>query len=274
MCPGVPGRGARLRPGARLSIRHAVVWVACATSVNALAADVDPGPQGYRLRAAWSGSSVAVVEEAALGVGASSTRVAARWASSGGVAVELALPVAFYRTPGGRAGGLGNASLAGSLALPDAGRLAGTVGIALQAPTGSPAWTWVERAVELWPAPGGELWWQGALQTDGLLTWMFGASVGLAWPDEAPPFPARVARLAGTAGVDAALGDRVGLVVESTVAWWDVSPWELAALVRGDALGARGRVGVVLPLAADLGLTPAEGAQRPLVLVVNLAIAL
>ena len=66
-------------------------------------------------------------------------------------------------------------------------------------------------------------------------------------------------RLALQRGPDLRLIDRVGVVAETSIQYWDVSPWEISLVGRVDLIdGLRLRGGLALPVAVWAGWTPTD----------------
>lgn len=233
------------------------------------------GPEGLELAPVLAGSAARVAEEWVLGPqgGVAVTELQARLALDS-VAVELALPAASYATPGERALSLGNVQTTAWIRLPDSPGMQATLGLHLAANLGAPAWTWAQSPLQLWPATSLGLRWQ-AVHGAAPLRLLSGASANLIWPQEIAPYPGSALRLGALLGADWSIDEHVGLVAESGVSYWDVSPWRASALLRVDAMGARLRGGLRLPLASWLGWTPAElQGPRELSLVLDLGVAL
>lgn len=238
-----------------------MIWL---IALAALAQDTpvpEPGGQaaeGVRLWGAGGDTAVRIGHQAVLGRdgGTHATTILGRLRMDD-VQLAVALPFSTYRTPGRRDHDLGNVQLQGAVALPYGG-LDQHLGLRLHFDAGDPTWTWASSATDLWPGAGIEAFWEA--RATGTRTWMMRAAFGVHATPGFAPFPARFARFQVAAGLDQPVSDRLGIVAETAIQYWDPSPWEIAALGRVDLLdGLRARAGLVLPVAVWAGWTPAGG---------------
>lgn len=224
-------------------------------------------PQGLRITPLRGTHGVSIGSTSVLGPGGgtSSAQVSARYVGPD-FSVAVRLPVAAYRVPGRRHADLGNLFVEG-LYLWDAPGLFGaadwTHGFGLEAhfnPTGRP-YTWVHRADELWPGTGANLVYQLHVPTSGDLDLMVRVIAGMHSAHDFQPFPGLFGQLGAAALVDWTLPavSQLGLVGETAFTWWDLTPWEVTALLRFDPVqGVRLRGGVLLPLSNWMGFTPSQ----------------
>lgn len=220
----------------------------------------EPAPmplEGFVLEPVGGGTGVQLATSAVVGGDGATTAVAARGRLRLGDAVlVVGLPFAVYRRADDtRDAGLGNLTLGGWLATGDRSAL-GVVG---HLPLGR-AWTWVNEVEELWPGVGADVIYR--TNTVGLgpserITVLARVAGGLHTSGGIEPIPGFYAKVALAGGADVALTDHVGLAAESSFAWWDTSPFDVAALARADLGGLRARGGVLVPLASWAGGQPA-----------------
>lgn len=124
----------------------------------------------------------------------------------------------------------------------------GALGFELTGHVGAPAWTWAYEAGEAWPATGAAVSWQSTRAT-GPLTMGGRAALGMYGAPRYAPVPAFYTRASASVLGDLALGDRLGLLAEGGVAYWDPSPLDVILGARVDpADGVRLRGALVLPL--------------------------
>ena len=251
-----------------------------ATAAEAPSDPEVPAPTAERVRGlevvgAWAPSGVRFEQEFVVGTtgGASVSTVAARLAASEW-AFETALPMSAFWTPDGRQLGLGNVQVGASYALPIEDGIHHVIGVSVHTNVGEHSYTWVNDAEQLWPSSGFSVSWQGRTAS-GPVTVGYRGSVGLTWPAAYQPFPNQFATAGGAVCADFALREEVGVVLEGSFAYWEISPLNAAALGRVEVLGATGRLGVVLPLFTWLGASPAEfaGGVTEVVVVADLAVA-
>ncbi len=175
---------------------------------------------------------------------------------SGSWVVAALLPFATFRDAGGRATGLGNLRLS-VMALNAAHSPTAHFGLELRVPVGE-THTWVDDIEDMWPGTGlhavyGRAW------TLGSATAMLRASAGVHLTQGYAPVPATVLRAELAGALDHPLSDSVGAVAELSVAYWDPTPADLAALVRVDPMtGLRFRGGISLPVLSWAGAQPAR----------------
>ena len=136
-------------------------------------------------------------------------------------------------------------------------------GLEVHANLGTSAWTWANRAEELWPSYGVNAVWQIQYNPGHFLekapdfTLMTRFSGGLVFAKSYDPYPPVYVRLQASAGFDLPLHPLFGVVGEATLRYWDVSPFEIAGLLRADPMpGFRVRTGLVAPLLVWAGAVP------------------
>ncbi len=209
--------------------------------------------EGVRVGPVGPGSGVSLAQDSVLGGDGGTVA----WTARTRVALDrtrvgVTLPFATYRGPDGQRTGLGNLGLE-ILGTNEPGTSA--VGVAAHIAVGR-AYTWVDEAEELWPGTGLDLVWLGLRPGDTTVMWRVAG--GLHFSGGIEPFPLVYLKASVAGAVDQAVTDRVGLVGEATLGWWDVSPLEVAGLVRADPVeGLRLRGGLVLPLLSWAGAQPA-----------------
>lgn len=222
-----------------------------AASTEALA------PAGRAVTGFGGAHGVGLSEQVVVGGdgGTAVTTVAARGVIRS-VTIAAWLPFAAYRTADRRDTALGNLRLDALAALPGAGPVEHALGATLGFGLGGDAFTWATRADELWPGGGLDLVYELRV-AEGPTTWLGRGALGVHGSRGWEPVPGTWARLAAAGAVDRALGDRAGVVAEAAVAWWDVAPVQLSALVRVDPLdGLRLRGGLALPVFTWFGWDP------------------
>jgi hypothetical protein len=186
--------------------------------------------------------------------GTNATHVVANW-TTGRAGFVVEVPLTAYRTPVGRSTDIGNLQLDGWYALDDDFDRA--IGLETHVHFGEPAWTWVNRADDLWPGTGADVVWQ--MRRPGDTTVIYRASAGLHGAQGYEPFPSSYFRVGAAAALDRAMNDKLGLVGEASIAYWDLSPFEITGLVRYDPMeGARIRGGFVFPAFVWFGLSPSD----------------
>lgn len=242
----------------------------------------EDGPQavaehlrGLEVAGAWSPSGVRFEQQFVVGStgGPSVSTVAARYAEES-FAVEAALPLSAFQTPDGRQLGLGNARLGATYALPSDDGLHHVVGLGLHTNIGERSYTWVNDAEQVWPSTGFAMTWQG--RTDNApVTLGYRGVFGMTWPAPYPPFPEQFVTLGAAICADIALRDEIGVVLEGSAAYWELSPVNASVLGRFEVLGATGRAGLVLPLFTWFGASPAEfaGGVTEVVLVADIGMS-
>ena len=170
--------------------------------------------------------------------------------------VGLSLPFASYRGFDGGRGDVGNMTLSGRRSFAS-GSMRHYVGLDLSAGLGA-AYTWTHEAPTIWPSSGFSAVY-GAVGGDDALAWGVEARLGMYFTEGYPPFPERYTRTQLVGMLDQTLADNVGLVAELSLAHWDVSPMDAAAMLRVDPLdGFRVRTGLVLPVGTWASVGPAE----------------
>jgi len=237
----------------------------------------DMVPQGHRISAIGGGHAMALAEDAVIGgdggtaVTTLSTRVV-----FGAYSVGVSLPFAAYRTPDGRTTDLGNLLLEGLYAI-DSGELTHAVGIDFHFNPGGQPFTWANEAEELWPGTGVNAIYQLRMGlVDGTALLLRG-SAGVHTSQSFAPFHKGYPRFAASAAVDQTIAPQVGVLGETTFSYWDVSPWEVAGLIRVDPVsGLRARAGLLLPMFTWLGATPIDrpAGVREATLLIDLQMAI
>lgn len=230
---------------------------------------------GYRIGPAGSGAQVTTGLASVIGPngGTNAAHVAARYGGER-FAGGLRLPFAAYRTQDGRSTDLGNLMVDGQLLIESGGTLH-SLGVEAHVNLGGRPWTWVNKAEELWPGGGADAVWQ--VRTEGPLSWLGRASMGLHGTRGFHPYPKLWTRLAMAGGLDWSASPLFGLTSEVYAAWWDISPLELTALARVQSRdGLRLRAGLLLPIAAWAGATPTAlaGGARELTLITDLTLSM
>ncbi len=219
------------------------------------AADVadDVHVEGFRVADAWGPSRVRLGTEAVLGStgGSSSFMGSVRWSTDVG-SLDVSVPVVAFDTPGGRDVALGNLAIGGWLLATDAV----AVGARARVPLGSASWTWVERAEATWPGGGLDVLVQARGEAGGTV---FVGRGALGWTRTGgfDPFPRDYLKLELAGAVVRPISELFAVTGETSLAWWDASPWSLsalAALTPGDTLV---RAGFVLPFLTWAGASPA-----------------
>ena len=212
------------------------------------------GVQGVAIEEIGGQSGLTVEQASVVGVdGGTHAFVAHGQVAWDDYRVDVEAPFVAYRTDDGRRGDLGN--LAAAVWWTGGGDW--QVGARYTARTGG-AWTWANEAGPLWPEHGvdamylrafGERGWRGAVR----------AAAGIHLPAGWEPYPRVYARAALGGLLDREIARGVGLVGEMDVAYWDVSPVDVSAMLRVEPVDRlRARVGWTLPVAAWAGWQPAD----------------
>lgn len=236
-------------------------------------------PSGWRITPLGGGHSLSLSEAAVVGPhgGTTVTTLAARVAFEEAT-VSVRLPFAAYRTPGGRATDLGNLAVE-ALYLREVDGWIHGLGVEAHVNPGGRPFTWLHRADELWPGGGVDLVYQLRVPGEAGLTWLLRGHAGVHGARAYDPVPGVFARLGGVGAVDYQLpgAPAVGLIGEAAISYWELSPFDVAGLVRVDPVqGLRARGGLVLPMAGWFGWTPAsvDGGLRDLTLHLDVQMAL
>jgi len=216
-------------------------------------------PQGHRISPVGGGHALALAEDAVLGgdggtnVTTLSTRVVL-----GDYTIAVSLPFAAYRTPDGRTTDLGNLFVEGLYAL-DQGELVHALGIEAHINPGGQPFTWANEAEQLWPGAGANAVYQLRMRLADDTAILARGTAGIHTSQGFDPFHKVYPRFSASAGIDQTVASGVGIVGETTLSYWDVSPWEVAGLVRVDPVsGIRARGGLLLPMFTWLGATPID----------------
>ena len=213
-------------------------------------------PRGMRIEPYGASTGVDLAQAFVVGSngGTNQTTFRARYAR-GKYGVQLGIPFVAHRMPRQpRDTGLGNLQL-------DAWRQIGSgedgyTGIGIEAHTnlGDRTYAWVHEADEIWPSTGLDVALQARRGTDELGT-MARVALGVRGGRDYAPWAGSYLTFEVAFGVHAQVMDRVGVVGEMSVAYWDLSPWDLSGLVWVDiAHGLRARGGLVFPLGVWTGL--------------------
>lgn len=224
-------------------------------------------PEGWRITPLGGQHGLGLAETLVVGPsgGTQVTTLAARIAVQDWT-LGVRLPFAAYRTPAGRTTDLGNLRVEGfyTFALPAPGGSGEWLhGVGFEGhfnPTGRP-YTWLHRAEELWPGAGLNLVYQVRIPSSEGLTWMLRGSAGMHGARDFEPFPGLFAQFGVAGGVDWSVPGtpELGLVGETAITYWDLSPWDVTGLVRLDPVpGLRLRGGLVLPVFGWFGWTPSR----------------
>lgn len=224
-------------------------------------------PSGNRVTQVGGTHGVSIGTAAVVGAGGGThvTTLGARYADRD-FSVAVRLPLAAYRATGGRQTDLGNLFLEGLYLFERPGLFGGgewhhAVGIEAHFNPGGTPYTWLHRADELWPGMGANLVYQIHVPAAAGLDVSVRGLVGMHAARDYEPYPGLFAQIGAAGLVDWTLpvASQVGLVGEMAFTYWDLSPWELTALVRFDPVaGVRLRGGALLPMASWLGWTPSQ----------------
>jgi hypothetical protein len=189
----------------------------------------------------------------------------------------IRLPFAAYATNQGRDTDLGNLEIEAWYQLDPTEDFAHAAGLSLHVNPGGQPYAWANRPEEVWPGAGLDGLWQVRTTGFGETTVIGRGGVGLHGTRGFEPFPAVWPRVLAAVGVDQVLIDGVGVTGEASMAYWDISPFEVSGFVRGDPVdGVRLRGGLVFPMASWLGWNPVgtPAGLRELTLVFELSTAL
>lgn len=211
---------------------------------------------GIAVGGVGGGSGVALSQAAVVGGDGGTTvwtaQTQVRWDSW---VIGARLPFATFRDAAVRDTGLGNLRI--DLAGIDSGSASSVrYGVELHLPVGD-AWTWVNDAQSVWPGAGLNLVYGRQWAQSDQTTLLVRTAAGLHVTQGYAPFPATVFKAEVAAAVDQQVADRVAIVGEASLAYWDPTPLDVAGLVRVDPLdGLRLRGGLVLPLLSWAGAQP------------------
>lgn len=215
-------------------------------------------PTGHRITSVGGGSGIGLGEAIVLGGDGSTavTTVAARL-GYGRVFGQVALPFASYATTTGRDTNLGNLQMEGFYRLDALPGFEHAVGLHLSVNPGGEPWTWANRPEEVWPGGGVDALWQLRSTDIDAFTLIARTGFGLHGTPGYEPFPALWPRVQAAAGAEVLVLEQVGVTGEASIAYWDISPFELSGFVHTDPIeGLRLRAGLVFPVATWLGWTP------------------
>jgi hypothetical protein len=240
-------------------------------------APVDMAPQGLRVAPLGARSGLGFSHASVVGGdgGSFASTVRARYGAED-YAFALHLPFAGYNTPDDRETNLGNLLMEGWYHLPMDFGLMG-VGLEFRFNLGDGAWTWTHQAEELWPMYGGAAVWQLRQEIDEATTMMYRGSFGVYSAQGYAPFPNTLVKFTAAAALDRDIYGPIGAVAEVSASYWDVSPFEVSTLVRGDILpGLRARGGMVFPLFVWSGWSPADqpSGMREMTLLIDVQMSL
>lgn len=217
-------------------------------------------PSGVRIAPYGAGTGVDVAQAFVVGAngGTNQTLLRARYAT-GPWGFQVALPFVAHRLPRqARDIGLGNLQLDAWRQLGDGSRGFTAVALELHGNLGDRTYSWVHDADDVWPGYGADL----SLQTrrgGERFTTMSRVALGLRTGRAYEPWAGTYVTFEAAFGIDADLADRIGVQAETSIAYWDLSPWDLSGLLRADiAQGLRARGGLVLPLGVWAGIPPID----------------
>lgn len=215
---------------------------------------------GQRIAPYGAGSGVDFGYAHVLGSNGGTLRgmVRARYAS-GRFGVQLGLPFANYRVSRlPRESGVGNLQLSGWYDVRDDAEGYLAVGLETHGNLGERTYTWANDGRELWPGYGVSAVVQ-ARRTVGALTTLGRGAIGARSARDHGPFEPQHVHFELAFAADYQLGERFGVLGETSFSWWDISPWDAAILGRADLIeGLRLRGGFVLPLGTWVGFSRME----------------
>ena len=227
------------------------------TLFTALASAQDGGNQleGYRIGQGDSGSGVAVYTRFVGGAdGGTRAAVLVGRHQTKRASIAVSVPVAAHRIPGGRDAGLGNLELSAYWARPG-NTWDRAFGIEAHTSLGDRAYTWVNAPEEIWPGAGMRAALQ--LRQEGDTSYLLRFALGVNGARGFDPFPEVWVAAQAAGAIDRRITDRIGVLGEMAIQYWDTSPWEVSGLVRVDATDTlRVRGGLVLPMATWTGWNP------------------
>lgn len=213
-------------------------------------------PRGLRIEPYGASTGVDITQAFVVGSngGTNQTTLRARYAR-GKYGVQLGIPFIAHRMPRqARDTGLGNLQLDAWRQIGDGADGYTGIGVELHTNLGDRTYSWVHEADDIWPSTGIDLAIQARRGTDSLGT-MARVALGARGGRDYAPWANSYLTFEVAFAVDAQLMDRVGVVGEMSVAYWDLSPWDLSGMAWLDiAHGLRARAGVVLPLGVWTGL--------------------
>ena len=234
-------------------------------------------PQGHRISPLGGGHGIALAEDAVVGGdgGTNVTTVSTRVVYKE-YAISLSLPFAAYRTPEGRTTDLGNLFIEGMYLIED-GDLTHGFGVDLHVNPGGQPFTWANEAEELWPGAGANAIYQMRMNLVDETALLLRGSFGVHSSQGFEPFHTVYPRFGAAAAIDQTVATQVGIVAEASISYWDVSPVELAGLLRVDPVsGLRARGGILLPMFTWFGASPVDrpGGVREATLLIDLQMAI
>ena len=234
-------------------------------------------PQGHRISPLGGSHNMALAEDAVLG-GDGGTNVTTLYTRVvfDDYAVAISLPFAAYRTPDGRTTDLGNLLVEGLVTL-SSDDVVHAVGLDFHFNPGGQPFTWANEAEELWPGVGANALYQMRMALADDTALLLRGSFGIHASQGFEPFPKVYPRIGASAGIDQTVAPLVGIVGETTFSYWDVSPWELAGLLRVDPVtGIRARGGFLFPVFSWAGATPIDrpGGMREVTLLLDIQMAI
>jgi hypothetical protein len=234
-------------------------------------------PQGHRISPLGGSHNMALAQDSVLGGdgGTNVTTLYTRIAFED-YAVAVSLPFAAYRTPDGRTTDLGNLLVEGLYTLPSEG-IVHAVGVDVHFNPGGQPFTWANEAEELWPGAGVNALYQMRMGLTDDTALLLRGSLGIHTSQGFEPFHKVYPRIGASAAIDQTIAPLVGIVGETTLSYWDVSPWELAGLIRVDPVtGIRARGGFLLPVLTWAGATPIDrpGGIREVTLLLDIQMAI
>jgi hypothetical protein len=187
--------------------------------------------------------------------GTNQTTLRARYAR-GKYGVQVGLPFIAHRMPRqARDTGLGNLQL-------DMYRQIGSgedgytaIAVELHTNLGDKTYSWVHDADDIWPSTGLDVALQARRAGETFGT-QARVSLGVRGGSDYAPWASSYLTFEVAFAVDAEFGDRYGAVGEMSVAYWDLSPWDVSGLVWVDiSHGLRARGGFVFPLGVWTGMS-------------------
>ncbi len=233
--------------------------------------------QGHRISPLGGTHGISLTEDAVVGGdgGTNVTTVSTRVVYKE-YAISVSLPFAAYRTPEGRTTDLGNLFLEGMYLIED-GELTHGVGLDLHVNPGGQPYTWANEAEQLWPGAGANAIYQMRMKLVDDTTVMVRGSLGVHTSQAYAPFHKVYPRFGAAAGIDQTIAPLVGIVGETSISYWDISPWDVTGLLRVDPVpGLRGRAGILLPMFTWFGASPVDrpGGVRETTFIIDLQMAI
>lgn len=215
-------------------------------------AGADEGWRVHRTRGADAPTSLSVRSDAVLGAdgGVGAVEIGGRYTADR-FTLGLSIPVAWFNSPDGRRGGLGNLQLDGA-AVFRGDAIVHRVGLDAWIQANRDTFVWVHRAEQTWPSSGVVAAWE--MRTQGKTAWTARVWAGVLIARDLPPF--RTAPHLGVAGgFDRTIVGPFGLASELSLQWRDPSPIDVSVAARVEAgQGIHLRTGWILPVGTWAGL--------------------